>query len=62
MMRSTFAGSIAITTGLRLHDDVAAGERLEALDRAPRERPHVGHPVLRLHDAAVQAVDVEQVA
>ena len=39
----------------------AFGERIEALDRAPGQGADVGGAVLRLHDASVEPVDVEEV-
>ena len=60
-IRSTFAGSTAITTASASATTSRPRQDVEALDGPPREGAHVGHAVLRLHDAPVEPVDVQQI-
>ena len=61
-IRSTFGGIRATAPPDSASTmTVRSRERVEALDGPPRERADVDGAVLRLHDASVQPVDVEQI-
>ena len=42
-------------------NDLPSRQDVEALDRPSCERTDIGHPVLRLNDAAVKPVDVQEI-